>query len=177
MKRGAMMKARILLVSLIFMLLAFPAAARSVSFAVLTEGDLAGGVPNDLKSLDALIDVKNKDISEIFEYGNFLLQSNQELVIKGGRDSIESELEKYKDVKGKNSKRDRWITSAQGALEVYACYIKQMTAMNVTYVMIRTQNFNSGKTHHCDKRLYPSTSGNPSIILVPALAKSVGKLK
>jgi hypothetical protein len=144
MKREAIMKTRIMLMSIIFMLLAIPAEARTVYAAVLSRDILEGISGAGDARLDTLVktnnyfDPKNQGIPpgipSLFYKGDFVLPADKTLIIMGGRTSIKTELERYQNQK---------VDSYSESLVADYCFLRKgvTEGLNVTYVEIYGTKF------------------------------------
>lgn len=144
MKGRAIMKTRIMLMSIIsFMLSTLPSQAKEVKMAVVSEDDWID-VRNE-KTLDALITKAGKTIDYFFQNGDFELPADRAIIISGGRNSIASELEKYKTRKVK--------LKGGYMLETYGCFVKLGAGKNRTEVFIKEMDWKGG--WYCHRLVMP----------------------
>jgi len=129
------MKMRFVLMS-IFMLLLLPLRleAKEVYVALVSEDQMKLGVPN-LNAFDQIIKSHLLDFDDYFtKNGDLTLEINQELIIRGGRGSINTKLDPYPDKKVTLNARGSGKNWAP--LEAYGCYVKRATRENTTYVLV-----------------------------------------
>jgi len=149
---------------LMLTLLPLPLHAKEVYMAVVSE-DMLTGVPN-LDGLDAIIKTSAHDIDYYFANGNLTLQTNEQFILRGGRGSIERELDQYNNrsiilnTGGRN-----WLT-----LDAYGCYQRRPIGReNTTYVMVRSSLWPPG-ARHCARGLHAVNNGGTVIGLGPLSA-------
>jgi hypothetical protein len=152
----------------VLMLLPFPLQAKNVYLA-LVSADLTKDIPN-LDSLDAVIKTAWNDIDYYFQNGDFTLQENQELIIRGGRGSIKRELDQYQ---GRNV-----ILNTGGdktlRLQAFGCYFRRSIGReNTTYVMLRSNFWKGGR--YCNNML-PARLGHTDTINLKSLGIAVAAI-
>jgi hypothetical protein len=115
--------------------LALPLHADEVDYMVVKQDTFAGA--KNLDSLDELVDTFHLTIDTYFkqktknEDGNLRLDSDQALIIKGGKGTIGLELDRYNDRAIHNSSER--ITYNVGA---YSCYVKPLIGKAKAYVIV-----------------------------------------
>jgi hypothetical protein len=159
--REEMMKMISALMSMLMsMLLPLPVQAKDVYMALLSE-DITNSAKN-FDSLDAVIMANTKAIDQYFQNGDLTLQSDQELVIRGGRGSIATALDRYKS--------RSVILSGRGVLASYGCYYKRPIGReNTTYVILR----DIGPGGNCNKALFTHATRTIDLKSLSAAVKAM----